>query len=112
MTLVVEAMLHEEEWTEVGRLEPGGPAGSLSHNSPDGRDVIQFECFHTMAVIERSLGGADFEVSGGATRAVLAVAGMERLAVLTLAGESYEMDVQTDRMTRPMPFRFRYEATS
>jgi hypothetical protein len=106
MALVLE-IKGPEGWREVGRQVPGENKGSLSNNTDSGRDILHFECFHTMAVIERSLGGADQELAGSRMR-VTATVGMERVAVLS-AGESYELELCTDRMTSAAPFRFRYE---
>lgn len=94
-----------EGWRSIGQV-PGDRSGSLSNNTPTGREVIHFTCHGEHSTIERSIGGVDTEI--GLLRKTLTV-GLEELARLG-AGDVHELDLQTDRMTRPARFRFRHEA--
>ena len=102
-------------WVEVaaqGGWVPTGPplvvgsfAGSLSNNTPEGRDILRFSCEGGHSVIERSEGGFDVELE---QLRVLGASGFEVLAILH-NGESYEFDLRTDRMVEMVRTRFRHE---
>lgn len=93
-----------DDWKTIGRLRPGDPPATMSHNAPTGREIIQFSCREDHALIERSRGGIDSELHGGAVRAVTSI-GYDLLARLE-AGQQYEMRIRTDRMTAPALVRF------
>lgn len=81
------------KWAKLATLTPDDPPGSISQNTPAGRDVIMFYCAGGYSVIERSVLGADTEI--GAMRAIT-TAGTERLATLK-PGQTYEADVVSDK---------------
>jgi hypothetical protein len=81
------------KWMTLATLTPDDPAGSISQNTPEGRDVIMFRCAGDHSVIEQSVAGGDIEV--GAMR-VVTTAGTEVLATLK-PGQSYEADVVSDK---------------
>jgi hypothetical protein len=57
VTLLVE-IAERGGWRRLGELGADDPAGSLSHNTEEGREIIQFRCNGDHSVIERSIGGA------------------------------------------------------
>jgi hypothetical protein len=81
------------KWAKLATLTPDDPPGSISQNTPDGRDVIMFYCGGDHSVVERSLGGGDIEVDA---MRVVTTAGTERLATLK-PGQTYEADVVSDK---------------
>lgn len=92
----------EIEGQRVGELGPGDRPGSMSHNTPQGREIISFSCHGDHSLIERSVGGADAEV--GPLRTISSL-GFEEIARLG-PGEKVELWLRTDRMRRPMRVRF------
>lgn len=93
------------KWRQIAALAAGETPGSVSNNSPTGRDVIQFTCNGHFSLIERSMGGVDSE--HGDLRMTASV-GFEPVARLE-DGQDYEFDLQTDRMPAPARCRFRHK---
>jgi hypothetical protein len=104
MTLLLEVGVGDGEWALINQHEGGCP-GSISNNTPEGREVLRFWFADGYSVVERSIGGADTEV--GEARLITTL-GFEPVARLE-DGETYEFDMRTDRMTSAMHVRFRHE---
>lgn len=107
MTLCVE-IRDGASWRTIGRLAPGEPSGSISHNAPDGRQIYRFTAVSSaLSRIERSVGGVDFEV--GALRVIAASAGFEEVSRLTAENPKLVFWLRTDLMTEVHEARFRHE---
>jgi hypothetical protein len=99
--------LSSEAWQLVAELTSDDPNGSISDNLADGtRNIYMFGVAQTgrNAFIARSIFGLDVEY--GSQRAV-DTSGFETIALLK-SGESYEMEVMTDRSPAPRKIRFSY----
>lgn len=88
-------------WLKIGKVRPGEPPGSMSNNKRGGiREIILFECAgdDSQTTIYRSGQGADAEL-GEKGKLRLVLPNPEKLEILkTLKrGESYEMEITTDR---------------
>ena len=103
--LIVEMYLHGH-WNRVGAQTPQSPEGSMSSNADGRRDVIAFACHGDYSIVRRSRGGIDREY--GVVRGITAIDGFEQLARLTVDSKPYELLIQTDRMQRGVPVRFRH----
>lgn len=93
-------------WIKAGELKPGDQPGSLSDNKPDGsRDIYLFECApdDLSSTVYRSEVGADIEV--GQLRVVDPVGNLEVIKRLK-QGESFEMEIKTDKSPEPHRIRF------
>lgn len=77
----------------------------MSHNTPEGRQIIKFACHGDHSTVERSIGGVDAEV--GPLRTISTV-GFEELRRLE-AGEEWETWLQPDTANRPVLVRFRHD---
>jgi hypothetical protein len=80
------------------RVEPEHPPASLSNNKPDGtREIILFGCLpdDSKTIIWRSKAGIDVEV--GKARMVASMPGACEVIKELTRGESFEMDIVTDR---------------
>lgn len=96
-----------EAWRLVAELNADDLNGSISDNLADGtRNIYMFGVNKTgrSAFIARSILGLDVE--RGAQR-VVDSSGFETIALLK-SGESYEMDVKTDRSPEPRKIRFSF----
>lgn len=93
------------QWKRMGAVLLGSQSGSLSHNGPAGRQMYLFKCHTDHAVIERSTGGADYEV--GYERAIQSI-GLEKVARLDAENPDFECWLKTDHSTEPHRMRFRF----
>lgn len=94
-------------WQLVAELWSNDPYGSISDNLADGtRNVYTFGVNRddATAFIERSILGLDVEYE---SQRALDSSGFETTALLN-DGESYEMEVKTDRSPEPRKIRFSY----
>lgn len=94
-------------WTTVGVQDLHALDGTMSHNGPAGREIYRFRCCGSHSEIERSVGGADLEVS--VLRRVDSL-GYETVARLTPEAPDLEFWLKTDRMPQPARFRFHHAA--
>lgn len=106
MRLVVE-LAAPDGWRRIGVLRPGGEPGSMSHNTPAGREVVVFACLDDHALVQRSVAGVDSATP--ATR-VISSAGLELVARLG-PGEDVVLWVRTDVASRAHKVRFRCESS-
>lgn len=104
MILTIEVRVGQD-WVEAGRLGPGDPAGSMSNNTAEARELYVFGLTATGATIWRSDLGLDMEV--GPYRSVTS-ARSTVVADLVL-GDSFEMTVKTDQSSAPRHLRFRVQ---
>lgn len=98
-----------KEWVRVGEIHPTDLPGSISNNKPDGkRDIYQLKCEKddSKSVIFKCIAGVDTEV--GTFRAIIPISKMEVVKELT-RGESFEMDIRTDRSTVSRKIRFTHK---
>ena len=93
-------------WALVGEIQPGDSEASISDNHDDGRDVYSFgiDAEQNQGYINKSEGGVDFEV--GRQRAIDSL-GFTAIARLN-SGESYQMEVKTDKSPEPRVVKFTY----
>lgn len=109
--LKVEVSRTGTEWVQAGPLiKPGDPSGSMSNNKEDGsRELYFFECSpdDSRSTIYKS--GAGFDVDLGLLRA--SEIDTSRLEVIRelLKGETYEMEVKTDRSLEKIKVRFTHQ---
>jgi hypothetical protein len=78
----------------------------MSHNAPDGRQVYRFRCLGDHSIIDRSVGGGDFEV--GAVRAINPLAGWEEIATLNAENPTYDCWLKTDVSPQPRHIRWHH----
>ena len=109
--LLLEAFLAEgSDWLT---LDPpcvqGGPLGSLSNHIDEGRELYVFACLsYDTSVVWRSNVGADVLSADDTMRAVsLNPRHLEVMAELG-PGDTYELEVQTDRMSPLLRRRMRW----
>jgi hypothetical protein len=107
VTLLVE-IAERGGWRRLGELGADDPAGSLSPNTEEGREIIQFRCNGDHSVIERSIGGADEEI--GMVRKVTTL-GFEPVARLE-PGQKVDLWVRTDLARKAARIRFRHQRPS
>ena len=109
--LKVEISRDGSRWIPVGpELTGNHPSASMSNNKDDGsRELIFFECAKddSKSTIYRSGAGIDMDLG------VLRVSEIDvsRLEVIRelLRGESFEMDVRTDRSSEKLRVRFTHK---
>lgn len=97
-----------KEWLRVGKVHPTDPPGSISDNKPDGkRDLYQFECEKddSKSTIYRSGLGVDMEVGTRFREAIIDPSKLEIVKELK-KGESFEMDVKSDKSPTSRKIRF------
>lgn len=107
MSLVLEVATAAGGWHEIGRHD-GGLPGSMSWHNGGKRDLLSFYYAGDHSIVRRSVGGLDTESADRSVRLTMPLHGFEELARLE-AGETFELDLQTDRMPRAVPARFRHE---
>lgn len=107
MSLVLEVPTAVGGWREIGRHD-GGLPGSMSWHNGGKRDLLGFYFAGDHSIVRRSIGGLDTESADRSMRLTLPLGGWEELARLE-DGETFELDLQTDRMPEAVPARFRHE---
>ena len=96
-----------KNWVRVGEIHPTDPKGSMSDNKSDGnRDVYMFGCEpdDSKSTIYRSGAGVDTEV--GVFREISMDPSRLEVVRELRNGESYEMDVNTDKSPEKKKVRF------
>ena len=107
--LEIEVQSVDEQWVEVGEVKPGDRPGSISDSTPKGRQVYLFSCKgdDSGSTIYRSKFGMDVDLSNTA-RLINNLTGFETVKELS-KGESFEMNVKTDRAPEPRHIRFTHK---
>lgn len=92
-------------WIVVGTLMPGQPSGSVSNNTPEGRDIYLFACLEdgSKSVIHKSDMGVDIETAQ--VREIVNLTGFSVVKELR-EGETYEMDIRSDQSPETRHIRF------
>jgi len=99
----------DKQWVRVGEVRPTDPPGSISDNKPDGkRDIFMFKCERddSKSIIYRSGIGIDEEV--GRFRVITDFSKLEVVKELK-KGESFEMDIKTDKRPASRKIRFTHK---
>lgn len=98
-----------KEWVRAGEVHPTDPKGSMSDNKPNGRDVYIFECAKddSKSTIYRSGLGIDIEV--GKFREISMDASRLEIVKELKDGESFEIEVKTDRSPEKRKIRFTHK---
>ncbi|HEY5601343.1 MAG TPA: hypothetical protein VIK81_04665 [Patescibacteria group bacterium] len=94
-------------WVKAGEVKPGDPPGSISDNKTDGsRDIYMFDCApdNSKSTIYRSSFGADVDL--GTVRVVTSDPSRLETIKELKTGESFEMEVKTDRSPESRRIRF------
>lgn len=107
MPLHIQARrMSEDAWSPPAVLSPEDHPGSMSSNTPGGRDIYFFACLEgdAKSVIYRSGAGADVDTAQA--RIIYPDDSRITLVKELVRGESHEMEVLTDRGTAPLFVRF------
>ena len=107
--LEIEVQSVGKQWVKAGEVKPGDRHGSISDNTPQGRQIYLFSCNadDSGSVIYRSKLGLDIDLSNTA-RIVENLTGFEAVKEIS-KGESFEMTVKTDRNPEPRHIRFTHK---
>ncbi|MEK7182805.1 MAG: hypothetical protein AAB694_01460 [Patescibacteria group bacterium] len=100
----------KNSWITLDEIKPLDRPGSISDNRPDGeRDIYLLECApdDSHSTIYRSKLGVDVDLTSQ-IRSVTSASGLEVIKELK-KGESFEMDVKTDRSSQPSRIRFTHK---
>lgn len=94
------------EWVSIPGIQLGDRDGTVSDNTPEGRDIYLFgvDPIENQGYIKRSTAGID--TAGSSTRLVDS-AGFVTVAALQ-PEESFELTVKTDTSPKPRTLRFTY----
>ena len=98
-----------KQWAKIGDIKPNDRPGSISDNTPQGRQVYLFSCKKddSGSIIYRSKFGMDVDLSDTA-RLINNLTGFETVKELT-RGQSFEITVKTDRSPEPRKIRFTHK---
>ena len=100
----------DEKWVRLGEVHPTDPPGSISDNKPNGeRNLYIFECKKddSQSTICRSGQGVDMEI-GRFREALIDSSKLEIVRELK-DGESFEMEIKTDRSPEKRKIRFTHK---
>lgn len=98
-----------KSWIKIGEVKTGDSPGTISDNTPQGRQIYLFSCKDddSGSVIYRSKFGMDVDLSN-TSRLVNNLTGFETVKELS-KGESFEMTIKTDRSPEPRDIRFTHK---
>ena len=98
-----------KQWAKIGEIKPSDRPGSISDNTPQGRQIYLFSCKDddSGAIIYRSKFGTDVDLSN-TVRSVSNLTGFETVKELK-KGESYERSVKTDQSSESRRIKFTHK---
>ncbi len=90
-----------EKWIRLGQLNPGRKPGSFSNIREDEvREIVLFECAEDDSETRIFRSGLGIDWEAGNLRGVIPDPELLELVRTLKAGESYEMNITTDRGTK------------
>lgn len=92
---------NSEKWIRIGQLNPRDAPGSFSNIREDGvREIVLFECSEDDSETRIFRSGLGIDWESGDLRGVISSLELLELVKTLKKGESYEMNITTDRGTR------------